>query len=133
MTGGDRLIETLRRTLPAIKTMSPKSIKACFVRYIALGGMGYFPNSCWNSVIFVPVNIAPWLWGWPDRFLRCMHARRHKCFAVDTYKAGGTKGLNDSADLKKLSKAYSGSSEILNLPDIFGTAGFSDRQHSSVR
>jgi glycerophosphoryl diester phosphodiesterase len=108
VTGGDRPIEALRRTFPAIKTMSPKSIKACFVRYIALGWIGYVPDSCRNSVIFVPVNIAPWLWGWPDRFLWRMHAAGTSVFAVDNYKADGTNGLNDSADLRKLPKGYSG-------------------------
>jgi hypothetical protein len=29
-------------------------------------------------------------------------------FAVNDYKADGTNGLNDSADLKKLPKGYSG-------------------------
>jgi glycerophosphoryl diester phosphodiesterase len=40
VTGGDRPIGTLRKTLPGIKTMSPNSIKRCVVRYIAFGGDG---------------------------------------------------------------------------------------------
>jgi len=123
VTGGDRPIETLRRTIPTIKTMSPKSIKACFERYIALGEIGYVPASCRNSVIFVPVNIAPWLWGWPDRFLSRMHAAGTMVFAVNAYRSGGIKGLNDSADLKKLPKGYSGGIWTDRI-DAVNSAGF---------
>jgi glycerophosphoryl diester phosphodiesterase len=76
----------------------PKSIKACIVQYVALGEMGYVPDSCRNSVIFVPVDIAPWLWGWPGRFLWRMHDAGTSVFAVDDYKADGANGLNDGAD-----------------------------------
>jgi glycerophosphoryl diester phosphodiesterase len=31
-----------------------------------------------------------------------------RVFAVDDYKAGGTKGLNDRTDFKKLPKGYTG-------------------------
>jgi glycerophosphoryl diester phosphodiesterase len=78
------------------------------VRYIALDEMGYVPDSCRNSVIFVPVDIAPWLWGWPGRLLWRMHDAGTSVFAVDDYKADGANGLNDSADLRKLPKGYSG-------------------------
>jgi glycerophosphoryl diester phosphodiesterase len=108
VTGGDRPIRTLRKTLPGIQTMSPNSIKRCVVGYIALGETGYVPSACRNTVLFVPVNVAPWLWGWPDRFLRRMDAAGTRVFAVDDYKAGGTKGLNDRADFKKLPKGYTG-------------------------
>jgi glycerophosphoryl diester phosphodiesterase len=123
VTGGDRPIQALRRTLPEIQTMSPKSIKACFVRYIALGVVGYVPVSCRNSVLFVPVNLGPWLWGWPDRFLWRMHAAGTSVFAVDDYKATGANGLNDGADLKKLPKGYSGGIWTDQI-DAVSSAGF---------
>jgi glycerophosphoryl diester phosphodiesterase len=108
VTGGDLPIAAIRRNVPEIETMSPQSIKHCVVQYIALGEAGYVPHACRNTVLFVPVNIAPWLWGWPDRFLRRMDAAGTRVFAVDDYKAGGTKGLNDRADFKKLPNGYSG-------------------------
>jgi hypothetical protein len=46
--------------------------------------------------------------------------------------------VDDASQLDSFPKVqpvgrFACSSEILNLPHIFGTAGFSDRQHSSVR
>jgi glycerophosphoryl diester phosphodiesterase len=108
VTGGDLSIATLRSNVPDIETMSPKSIKRCVLQYIALGETGYVPHACRNTVLFVPVNVAPWLWGWPNRFLRRMDAAGTRVFAVDDYKAGGTKGLNDRTDFKKLPKGYTG-------------------------
>ncbi len=108
VTGGDRPIATIRREVPDIETMSPKTIKRCIVQYIALGETGYVPDTCHNTVLFVPVNIAPWLWGWPDRFLRRMDAAGTRVFAVDDYKSGGTKGLNNREDFEKLPNGYTG-------------------------
>jgi glycerophosphoryl diester phosphodiesterase len=108
VTGGDLPIRALRKALPGMRTMSPRSIKECVLRYMALGEMGYVPAPCRNTVLFVPVNVAPWLWGWPDRFLERMNGVGTNVFAVDDYQNGGTRGLNDRADFRKLPKGYTG-------------------------
>jgi glycerophosphoryl diester phosphodiesterase len=41
-------------------------IKDCLKRYITLGWTGHMPESCHNTVVIVPIDIAPWLWGWPN-------------------------------------------------------------------
>ncbi len=55
-----------------------------------------------------PVDLAPWLWGWPNRFLRRMHHVGTDVFVADRLKPGGLKGLDSTEDLKKLPPGYSG-------------------------
>lgn len=108
ITGGDRPIGALHAASPSVRTMSPKSIKSCITRYAALGWSSYVPQSCRNSVLIVPMNVTPWMWGWSNKFLRRMDSVGSLVFVVDDYKAGGTKGLNNETDLGKLPKGYAG-------------------------
>jgi glycerophosphoryl diester phosphodiesterase len=66
--GGDRPIAALRTSVPDLKTMSRASLKECLLRYIAYGWTGAMPGECRSTVVIVPINVAPWLWGWPDFF-----------------------------------------------------------------
>ncbi|QEE30345.1 glycerophosphodiester phosphodiesterase [Terriglobus albidus] len=108
VTGGDRPIRALRENLPSVRSMSPSSIKNCLKTYALLGEFGYVPTACRNTVLFVPTNVGPWLWGWPDRFLGRMEKVNTLVFAVDDLQSGGTKGLNDAKDLAKLPRNYTG-------------------------
>lgn len=111
--GGDRPIKVVRNELPTVRTMSPKMEKRCLTLYLALGWSGYIPEDCRNSVLMVPANYAPWLWGWPNRFLARMKSAGTTVFVLDSlsmadYKAGRSQGLNTLDDLKRLPKGYSG-------------------------
>lgn len=44
---------------------SRASVKTCLKQYLALGWSGYMPEACRNSMVILPIDIAPWLWGWP--------------------------------------------------------------------
>jgi glycerophosphoryl diester phosphodiesterase len=61
--GGDRPIETLRRRLPDLPVMSRQSLKACAIRYLALGWSGYVPAPCRRTLVLLPADFAPLAWG----------------------------------------------------------------------
>jgi glycerophosphoryl diester phosphodiesterase len=106
--GGSRPVGLIRREFPGLQTNSPETEKSCLIRYLALGWLGYVPRDCRNSLLIVPVNITPWLWGWPNRFLRRMHNAGTGVFVADRIKPGGLKGLNTMNDLSKLPPGYTG-------------------------
>lgn len=57
----------------------------------------------------VPTNVAPWLWGWPNRFLRRMDAVDTPVFLVNDYTGGRfSRGLDRVEDLEKIPAEYSG-------------------------
>lgn len=107
--GGDRPIGELRRALPRMKVMSRAALTACLGRYVAWGWTGAVPERCADMVILVPSNIAPWLWGWPGRFLARMRSVRSETFVLGPYHRGQFSTGIDTADaLHALPAGYAG-------------------------
>jgi glycerophosphoryl diester phosphodiesterase len=107
--GGDKPIASLRARMPRLRTMSRQSIKSCFLKYIALGWTGYVPESCRNSILLVPSNFGPWLWGWPNRFDARLAAYNTVTFASGRYSGGShSTGIDTMDDFHRLPKGYAG-------------------------
>ncbi|QTG16999.1 glycerophosphodiester phosphodiesterase (plasmid) [Agrobacterium tumefaciens] len=107
--GGDRPIATLRAAVPGLKTMSRASLKGCLLRYIAYGWTGAMPEQCRSTVVFVPINVAPWLWGWPNRFLNRVDSAGSTAFVVGPYHGGDfSTGMDGKEELARLPDGYSG-------------------------
>lgn len=107
--GGDRPIDELRRTLPGMKLMSRKSLTACLGRYIAWGWTGIVPARCHDMVVLVPSNVAPWLWGWPGKFLARMRPARSETFVLGPYHRGQfSTGIDTPEALRRLPVGYAG-------------------------
>nr|WP_157284685.1 glycerophosphodiester phosphodiesterase family protein [Bradyrhizobium yuanmingense] len=107
--GGDEPIDVIRRLAPDVRTISRKSIKSCLARYIGYGWTGLVPEACRNAMVLVPINVAPWLWGWPDRFLARMNAVNSAVFALGPYSGGEfSTGIDTPELLARLPQSYSG-------------------------
>jgi len=107
--GGKRPIDELTRLQPDILTITRPRLKRCMTRYLALGWTGHVPESCRRSVILLPANVAPWVWGWPNRFLQRMNRVGSPVFLIGDW--GGEKhstGFDDPAMLENLPSGYSG-------------------------
>ena len=107
--GGDTPVETVKAALPDQRVLSRKTLMRCVLRYAALGWSGYLPESCRETSLLIPINIAPWLWGWPDRFLDRMDAAGTRVYLLGPYHGGGfSDGLDDPEMIKQLPAGYSG-------------------------
>lgn len=107
--GGDRPIAALRSAVPGLKTMSRASLKGCLLRYIAYGWTGAMPDECRSTLVYVPINVAPWLWGWPDRFLNRMESAGSTVFVIGPYHGGDfSTGMDSAEELSRLPENYSG-------------------------
>lgn len=107
--GGDSPIAALHSSVPDLKTMSRASLKGCLLRYIAYGWTGAMPNQCRSTLVYVPINVAPWLWGWPNRFLDRMNSVGNAVFVVGPYHGGGlSSGIDRSEEVARLPEGYSG-------------------------
>ncbi len=103
--GGDQPIQALRQRLPRLRTMSRETLKSCFLRYVAAGWSGYVPHPCRNTLLLVPTNVAPWLWGWPHVFQRRLTQYNTVIYAVAPYNGGEfSSGINSPDQLNLLSK-----------------------------
>jgi glycerophosphoryl diester phosphodiesterase len=107
--GGDKPIAVLRASVPGLKAMSRASLKGCLLRYIAYGWAGATPKMCHSTLVFVPINAAPWLWGWPNRFLERMATVGSAVFVIGPYHGGGfSTGIDNHAELSRLPENYGG-------------------------
>jgi glycerophosphoryl diester phosphodiesterase len=105
--GGNEPIARLRELRPQARAMSKKTLAACSKAYLLTGWSGHVPESCRNTIIFVPGGWGSFFWGWPNRFLARMQA-------VDTEVwLGGqpdfkTKSLNAIDDLRTFRRVPKG-------------------------
>ena len=107
--GGPLPIEKIRERLPRVVTITRPRLKKCLLRYIALGWTGHVPQACERGLITVPANVAPWLWGWPNRFLRRMDSVGSRVVLIGDYEGGGlSQGFDDPERLLDLPGDYSG-------------------------
>ncbi len=107
--GAAQPVSIIRERLPNIQTLWPRRLKQCLIRYIALGWSGWIPERCDRNMLLVPANVAPWLWGWPNRFLQRMDSVGTQVFLVGDYNGEGfSQGFDDPERLKDLSANYAG-------------------------
>lgn len=116
--GGDKPIAAIKAALPDMHTLSRASLMQCLARYAALGWSGYVPEACRRGTLLIPVNVAKWMWGWPDRFLDRMQDADTHVYLLGPYSGGVfSEGLDDPQLIRQLPDGYSGgiSTDALDL------------------
>ena len=72
--GGNEPIASLKENLPEIRVMSIDTMKSCLLPYLAVGWTGYVPSACENTQLHIPEKFAPYLWGYPSKFINRMES-----------------------------------------------------------
>lgn len=107
--GGPLAVAQVEQALPGIRTITRPRLKSCLLRYFALGWSGYVPEACRRAMLTVPANVAPWLWGWPNRFLQRIARVDTLVVLIGDYNGEGfSNGFNDPALIAELPTDYSG-------------------------
>lgn len=106
--GGDEPIAALKEKLPDMRAMSKETLKECLISYEASGWTGYIPSACRNTELHIPEKIAPWIWGWPDKFLSRMERADTRVIVVGGDGSDFSSGFDSLEDVKRLPSSYSG-------------------------
>jgi glycerophosphoryl diester phosphodiesterase len=108
--GGDAPTMTAKRHLSELAVWSRRGLVACLWRYIAYGWTGIVPAACRDTTIMVPINVAPWLWGWPNRFQKRMAGAGSEIILLGPYGTGdaGTSGIDELDLLRDIPGSFSG-------------------------
>ncbi len=106
--GREAVLVAFREELPEVPAFSVSSIRACLIAYIVYGWSGLVPASCRNIPVYVPINIAPFLWGWPNRFMNRMDAVGSSIVVIGSSGRGISLGVNTLEDLSRLPSDYNG-------------------------
>jgi glycerophosphoryl diester phosphodiesterase len=105
--GGDEPIAILKKHHPELRVMSKATMKSCLIPYFASGWTGYITSSCKNTQLHIPETIAPWLWGWPEKFVNRMEKQDTRVIVV-AGEGGWSEGFDSLDDLQRLPARYNG-------------------------
>jgi len=95
--------------IEGLRGASVDTLKSCLIGYVALGWSGHVPDGCRDALILVPVNIGPWLWGWPDLFAARMQAVGSEIILRGDYGQGVTAGAIDTPeDIARVPENFTG-------------------------
>jgi glycerophosphoryl diester phosphodiesterase len=107
--GGARPVATLKVRMPSLKTTTRVSAMACITEYSRWGWTSFVPAACRNGVVYIPINMAPSMWGWPDRLLTRFRAAGSEVFIIGPYHGGNySNGVDTVAELNTLPSGWSG-------------------------
>lgn len=93
-----------------LKAFSRRSITDCLGRYAMLGWTGYMPDACKDTIVAIPLNAAPWLWGWPNLLVRRLHAAGSELILLGPFRSGdsGVTGIDTLDQLARVPPGFSG-------------------------
>lgn len=106
--GGDRPIAALKEKLPQARVMSKATMKSGLIPYLIVGWTGYVPTALKHTQLHIPEKVAPWLWGWPNRFLNRMDKADTRVIVVGGDGSDFSSGFDTPEDIKRLPPNYSG-------------------------
>ncbi|MFT8321161.1 MAG: glycerophosphodiester phosphodiesterase family protein [Bacillus sp. (in: firmicutes)] len=106
--GGDTPIAAIKERIPSLRIMSKATMKKDLLTYMALGWTGYMPSGLKHGELHIPDKVAPWLWGWPNRFLNRMDKADTRVIVVGGNGLGFSSGFDTSEDIKRLPDDYTG-------------------------
>jgi glycerophosphoryl diester phosphodiesterase len=124
--GGDAPTMRAKELLPDLAAWSRKGLISCLTQYLGYGWTGVVPPACHNTKVMVPVNIAGWLWGWPNRFLQRIKDAGSEVILIGPYTWGdpGTVGVDTAEAAALVPASFPGlvwTDEIATIAPILGT------------
>ncbi|WP_409273879.1 glycerophosphodiester phosphodiesterase family protein [Neobacillus sp. SCS-31] len=105
--GGDEPIASLKEELPDLRVMSKATMKSCLLPYMAVGWAGYVPKTCERTQVHIPEKIAPWLWGWPGKFVDRMEDAGTRVVLV-AGDGGFSEGFDTQEDTERVPESFQG-------------------------
>ena len=108
--GGDEPSYRAAELIEGLTVWSRRSMVDCLLQYEALGWSGYMPEACRNTMVLVPINVAPFVWGWPHLFTERLRAAGSQVILLGPYEAGdpGTAGIDTPELLAQVPAGFDG-------------------------
>lgn len=108
--GGDPPTYRAAELVEGMHVWSRRGLVDCLLQYEGLGWLGIVPEACRNTVVMLPVNIAPFVWGWPNLFLERLRSAGSQVILLGPYGAGdpGTAGIDTAEQLAQVPDSFVG-------------------------
>lgn len=108
--GGDEPTFRAAGLIDGLVVWSRRGLIDCLLQYEGLGWAGYMPEACRDTGVMVPLNVAPFLWGWPNLFLERIRNAGSQVILMGPYEAGdsGTAGIDTLEQLAQVPESFEG-------------------------
>jgi glycerophosphoryl diester phosphodiesterase len=108
--GGDEPTYRAAGLINGLAAWSRRGLVDCLVQYAGLGWSGYMPQPCRDTKVMLPINLAPFVWGWPNLFLDRMRHAGSEVILLGPYGAGdpGTAGIDTLEQLAQVPDSFEG-------------------------
>jgi glycerophosphoryl diester phosphodiesterase len=108
--GGDSPTYRAAELVQGLHVWSRRGLVECLLQYEGLGWLGIVPEACRNTIVMLPINIAPFVWGWPNLFLERMRVAGSEVILLGPYGAGdpGTAGIDTPEQLAQVPDGFVG-------------------------
>lgn len=108
--GGDEPTYRAAGLIEGLAVWSRRGLMDCLLQYGGLGWLGYMPEACRDTKVMVPINVAPFIWGWPNLFLERIRNAGSQVILLGPYEAGdpGTAGIDTLDQLAQVPPGFEG-------------------------
>ncbi len=108
--GGDEPTYRAAAAMTDLHVWSRRGLVDCLSQYTGLGWTGFMPQACRDTTVMIPINIAPWLWGWPNLLQQRLADAGSEIILLGPFGAGdpGTAGIDDLETLAQVPDGFSG-------------------------
>lgn len=107
--GDDVPVERAAALWPALPRFSKSTVKACAVDYLLAGWTGRVPDSCHDTVVALPADLAWLAWGWPHRFTARMRGAGTEVILMGPRAGGvGSTGIDTLDQLGDVPEGFDG-------------------------
>jgi len=108
--GGDPPTFRAAELIEGLNVWSRRGLVDCLLQYEGLGWLGVIPDACRNTMVMLPVNVAPFVWGWPNLFLERIRNAGSAVILLGPYGAGdpGTAGIDTPQQLAEVPDSFTG-------------------------
>jgi len=107
--GGAGAVRITSELEPSVRGFDRDALKSCLKNYLFLGWSGRVPTSCRNRIIVIPIDYAPYLWGWPHKFTNRMKAANTEVILWGPYDGSGfSSGIDDLDTLSRVPDYFDG-------------------------
>jgi glycerophosphoryl diester phosphodiesterase len=107
--GAEDAVGALEEVVPEIRSFGRSGVKACMKEYLMVGWTSWVPEACRGTVMLVPMNVAPWLWGWPRRLQARLQAVDTELVVIGPWHGEAhTRGVDTVEELRGVSREFDG-------------------------
>lgn len=108
--GGDVPTLRARELMPNLQVWTRRGVMDCLIGYMGYGWTGIVPQACRDTYVMVPINVAPYLWGWPNLFQQRIADAGSSIILLGPFESGdpGTAGIDDLETLALIPSDFSG-------------------------